>query len=224
MYNTSESAYVNVNESVKNYILIGLVILLVFSLMGGYFLAFLGVLEGAELGRIVFSLFILSEIPILVNYFYFIISRLRIHTGRISSIFIAYYTPGLLFHSGIYTIVLGLTFAHTLLVIQQSFYCMIFMFILGLLWIIDFILYSKSWPLYPSSDQNAIYTYWFLWVVLFGLLIGIPFHAKTWNLFWVSMFPILTFGSLLVVMFQDFRNKRTNTKTLRKLKTQNPVN
>ncbi len=223
MYNTNDSAYFNVKESMKNFILIGLVILLVFSLMVGYFLAFLGTLEGAELGRIIFSLFILSEIPILVNYIYFIICRFGLQTSRIARIFVTYYTPGLLFHSGIYTIVLGLTFAHSLLVIQQSFYCIVFMFILGLLWIIDFILYSKSWPLYPSGDQRAIYLYWLQWVVLFGLVIGIPFHAKAWSLFWVSIFPTFAFGPLLVVIFQDLRNKRANTQKSRKLETQNPV-
>lgn len=223
MYNTSDSVYINVNDSVKNIILIGLMILLILSLLGGYFLSFSGTLEGTELGKIILLLFILSEIPILLNYFYFVIGRFGLLADRILNIFAAYYAPGLMFHSGIYPIVIGLTFAHALLVIQQSIYCVIFMVILGLLWTIDYILWFKNWPLYPRSDQNVISLYWLQWVVLFGTLIGLPFHARTWSLFWVSVFPTLTCGSLVVVIFQDFRNKRTNTQNMGKLETQNPV-
>jgi hypothetical protein len=220
MYNTGDSAYIYVNDSMKNNILICLVILLVGSLLGGYFLSFSGFFEGIELGRIVFPLFILSEIPILVNYFYFVLTRFGLPTKRISIIFAVYYTPSLMIHSGIYTVVIGLAFAHLLLVTHQSVYCMIFMGVLGLLWIIDYILWSKNWPLYPRAEQNTIFLHWFQWVVLFGLLIGLPIHAKTWSLLLVTVFPTIAFGSLFVVIFQEFRNRRTITQ---KVETQNPI-
>ncbi len=202
----------------KNIILIGLVILLVGSLLGGYFLSFYGFFEGIELGRILFPMFILSEIPILVNYFYFVLTRFGLPINRISTIFSLYYTPSLMIHSGIYTIVIGLAFAHLLLVTHQSVYCMIFMGVLGLLWIIDYILCSENWPLYPRAEQNTIFLYWFQRVILFGLLIGLPFHAKTWSLLLVSVFTTITFGSLFVVIFREFRDRRINT-----LKMGNPV-
>ncbi|MFX1283428.1 MAG: hypothetical protein ACFFB5_07225 [Promethearchaeota archaeon] len=223
MYNTSDSAYIKVNDSIKNSILIGLVILLICSLVSGYILSLFDSFEGTELGRIIFLLFILSEIPILVNYFYLVANRVGLRIHKISSIFTRYYTPGLMFHSGIYTIVISLTLTHVLLVVQQSINCMIFILILGLLWTIEYSFWLIDWPLYPRRDQKEIFLYWLQWVTLFGILIGLPFHVKIWSLFWLSVFPTLTFGSLLIVIFQDFRNKRTNTQILGKLDAQNLV-
>ena len=223
MYNMSDLPSIKVNDSVRNNILMGLMILQILSLLSGYFLSSPGIIEGTELGRIIFLLFILSEVPIVVNYFYFVTVRLGLPTDSISNVFAAYYTPSLIFHSGIYTIVIGLTVAHILLLIQQSIYCMIFIFILGLLWVIDYILWFRNWPLYPRSDHNVVFLYWLQWTVLFGTLIGLPFHVRTWSLFWVSVFPTLTFGSLLIIIFLDLRKKKTNTQKMEKLETQNPI-
>ncbi|MFX0125531.1 MAG: hypothetical protein ACFFAE_18055 [Candidatus Hodarchaeota archaeon] len=200
---------VNDHNSVKRFIHFGLMILLGVSLLSGYLLSFLGIFEGTELGGIIFSLFILSAIPILLNYFYFVLARFGLLSSKISTIFNVYYTPSLMVHSGIYTIVIGLAFAHSLLVINQSIYCMILILILGLLWMIEYILWLKNWPLYTKADRNMIFIYW---VVLFGLLIGLPFHARTWSLFWVSALPTITFGSLFLVIIQDFKDRRTNTR------------
>jgi len=214
MYNTYSKASIHVKDSMKNIILIGLMLSLALSLLGGYFISTIHFFEGTELGRIVYILFILSEIPILINYCHFILIKFRFQVESLSSIFAIYYTPGLLVHSGIYTFMIGLAFAHMLSVFPQSVYCLIFIGVLGLLWMIDYVLWSFNWPLYPRAENNASFFYWLQWVISFGLLIGIPFHAQTSSLFWISVFPTVTFGSLFIVIIQDFRHKRTNTQKM----------
>ena len=86
MYNTSDKAFISVNDSMKNIILIGLMIFIIGSLLIGYFLSEFNIFEGTELGRFVFILFVLSEIPILVNYFYYIATRFGLETEKISTI------------------------------------------------------------------------------------------------------------------------------------------
>jgi hypothetical protein len=212
MYDTYGKASIHVKDSMKNIILIGLMFSLALSLLGGYLISRFGFFEGTELGQIVYILFIFSEIPILVNYFYYVVSIFGFPVERFASIFTKYYTPGLLVHSVIYTFMIGLTFAHLLSVFQQSVYCVLFIGVLGLLWIIDYVLWSNNWPLYPRAEAKPAFLYYLQWVILFGLLIGIPFHARTSSLFWISAFPTITFGSLFIVIIQEFRDKRTNNQ------------
>lgn len=193
----------------KNLILIGLVLSLALSLIGGYLIFAVGFFRGAELGRVVYILFILSAIPVLINYFYYVVLKFGFPLGRLSNIFANYYTPGLLVHSGIYTVMLGLVLAHILSIFRQSIYYFIFIGVLGLLWISDYVLWSFNWPLYPRAKSNTAFFYWFQWMILFGLLIGIAFHAQTLSLFWISVFPTITFGSLFIVIIQEFHDRRT---------------
>ncbi|MFX0117661.1 MAG: hypothetical protein ACFFB3_24160 [Candidatus Hodarchaeota archaeon] len=198
----------------KNLTCIGLAFLLVLSLIAGYFILLPANLEGSELGHFIFSLFIFAEIPLLVNYFYFVISRSGLMPAKISRIFPSYYGPGLILHSVVYTVLIGLIFTHALLLEQEAMWCAILLLIPGLIWIIEYILWIKNWPLYPGRNQKALYLYWFYWVLLFGFLIGLPFHAKTWSLFWAAVIPILTFGTLLWIILQDVRSIRIKTQRM----------
>lgn len=211
MYNTYGKASIHVKDSMKNLILIGLMLSLALSLLGGYFISSMSLFKGAELGHVVYSLFILSEIPILLNYFYLSASKFGFQMKRLSSIFAVYYTPSLLVHSGMYTLMIGFAFAHMRSVFQQSIYCIIFMGVLILLWIIDYILWCYNWPFSPRVKQT-IFLSWLQWIILFGLLIGIPFHTRTSSIFWISVFPTITFGSLFIVIIQEFRDRRVKTQ------------
>ncbi|UCG01954.1 MAG: hypothetical protein JSW11_20440 [Candidatus Heimdallarchaeota archaeon] len=223
MYNINDSVNIKIIDSMKNVVLISLVILLALVLLGGYFLPFFIPLEGRELGRIIFPLFILSEIPILVNYFFFVINRFGLISNTLSQLFIRYYTSSLIFHSGIFTIVLGITFLHSVVVIQQSVFCLLLLLILGFLWVIEFLFWFINWPLYPQKEKNVFFLYFFHWIVLFGLLIGLPFHARAWSLIWVCIFSPLSFGSLLVIIFQEIRNRKRTGQTIGKSEKQSLV-
>ncbi|MFX1249438.1 MAG: hypothetical protein ACFFBQ_18755 [Promethearchaeota archaeon] len=225
MYNTSYSM-IKINDSVKKAMLISLGILITLVLLIGYLVPIFITphLEGRGLGRIIFPLFVIVEIPILVNYFYFVINRLGLTSDTFSKLFFKYYTPSLIFHSGLFTIVVGLIFMHSLIVIQKSIYCLFLLFIFGLLWTIEYSFWFINWPLYPRKDNLiAIFLYWFQWLVLFGLLIGLPFHAKSWNLFWVCVFSPLSFGSLFLIISQEIRNRRKASKTIGKFEPQSLV-
>ena len=223
MYNTNDSVDIKIIDSMKNVVFISLVILLALVLLSGYFLTIFIPLEGHELGQIIFPLFILSEIPILVNYVFFIINRFGLISDTLSQLFIIYYTPSLIFHSGTFTIVLGITFIHSVVVIQQSVFCLLLLLILGFLWAVEIFFWFTNWPLDPQRDKNVIFLYFFYWMVLFGLLIGLPFHAKAWSLIWVCVFSPLSFGSLLVIIFQEIRNREKIGQTTGKTQKQNLV-
>ncbi|MFX0085503.1 MAG: hypothetical protein ACFFAU_07505 [Candidatus Hodarchaeota archaeon] len=222
MNNTSYSN-IKIFDSVKRVIFLSLAILLTLVLVIGYFLSSFITIEGRGLGRIIFPLFIIAEIPILVNYFYFVVNRLGLTSDALSQLFIKYYTPSLIFHSGIFTIVIGITLMHSLIVVQKSVFCIFLLFILGFLWAVEYFFWFINWPLYPQKEKFVIFLYWLQWVVLFGLLIGLPFHTKTWSLFWVCTFSPISFGSLLMIIFQDIRHKRRRSQSLGKFKTQTLV-
>ncbi|MFX1506825.1 MAG: hypothetical protein ACFFDC_12045 [Promethearchaeota archaeon] len=223
MYNTNDSVDIKIIDSIKNIVIISLVILLALVLLGGYFLLDFVLPEGRELGRIIFPLFILSEIPLLVNYVFFVINRFGLKSKTLSQLFIRYYTPCLIFHSGIFTIVVGMTFIHSVVAIQQSVFCLLLLLTLGFLWAVEFLFWFINWPLYPQRDKNVVFLYFFHWIVLFGLLIGLPFHAKAWSLIWVGTFSPLSFGSLLVIIFQEIRNREKTGQTIGKSKKQSLV-
>ena len=66
------------------------------------------------------------------------------------------------------------------------------------------------WPIYPRREERMRYLYWIHWSVVFGLLIGLPFHAKVWSLFWMIIFSMSFFGTLILIIVQDARNKGKN--------------
>jgi len=86
-----------------------------------------------------------------------------------------------------------------------------------LLWLFELILYFKNWPAYPGYRQASLLLYWFHWAVVFGLLIGLPFHAKTWSPAWMSLISITTFTPLIWLLASEIlmlRNKTSESRTL----------
>lgn len=226
MYNTNEFTNYQVNDSFKKIIISGLVILLTLVVLSSFSFVLSFGFDGRILGYLIFPLFIISEIPILINYFYLLITKLGLILNSGNSVigkkyefFSLYYTLGLIFHSGLYTIVLGLVIIHILLLIQQSTYCVILMLILSLMWIIEFIFWSTSWPLYPKIEQKSIFLYWIHWSLLFGLLIGLPFHVGTWNLFWMTVLPLTTFFPLLLLIGTDILEIRNKTQEVKQIES-----
>jgi len=100
---------------------------------------------------------------------------------------------------------------------ETSSYCFILMLVPGLLWLFELILYFKNWPAYPGYRQASLLLYWFHWAVVFGLLIGLPFHAKTWSPAWMSLISITTFTPLIWLLASEIlmlRNKTSESRTL----------
>ncbi|MHA2304316.1 MAG: hypothetical protein ACXACU_02900 [Candidatus Hodarchaeales archaeon] len=227
MYKTNVSKIYQINSSLKKGILFGLVILLIVTLVGSYFSLAAIHFEGTKLGFILFPLFIFATIPILINFFYLVLNRLGLMKysensvrERISSFFALYYTTGLIFHSGVYTIVIGLVLTHMFLLIQQSTYCVILMIILGLIWLIEAILWAKNWPLYPLRGYKLKSLYWLHWALVFGLLIGLPFHVGTWSLFWMIVIPLITYIPLLWLIGVEILKSRFQAQKSGKLDSQ----
>jgi hypothetical protein len=216
MYNTNEEIFNIVSDSRKRYFQIRLMILLALSILGGYLLSLLNSIDGADLGQLIFPLFLLSVFPILVNFFYLVMVQFKLRNNLIMRFFAFYYTPSLIIHSVLFTLALGVVIAHSLLVWQQSIYCLIFLISIGVLWLMEYALWMKNWPLYVKADEQYPILHWLHWSVLFGLLVGIPFHAKTSNLFWMIGVPSLLFGSLMILIFQNVLTKVLQTKKLGK--------
>ena len=210
MYTIDHYTRFTLTDSIKTVSLIGNGLLLAFIVIVGYLLSTFIPLDGRGVGRILFPLFIISEIPILINYSLFVLLRWNLVPEKFSHFFIKYYAPGLIFHSGIFTIAVGITFLHSLIVSQQSIYCFVLLIVLGILWIIEYVLWFIKWPVYPQGEKKINLLYWFQWSIIFGLLIGLPFHAKTWSLFPMISFSTLSFGSLVLIIFHDIRNKKIN--------------
>ncbi len=212
MYNTNTTANLNFNKSVKSTLLIRIVILLIISTISSYFIVEVARIDGKILGQIIFPLFIVAEIPILFNYFFLILNKFGMATKGFSrilgktNVFGWVYTIGLIFHSGLYTIVLGLVATHMLQLLQQSTYCVILMFVLGLIWLIEYSFWIVSWPLYPKSRSKLTLLYWLHWSLIFGLMIGLPFHVGNWNLFGMIFISLITFGSLFVLITSELWN------------------
>lgn len=205
-------------------ILLGLMILLFISICGAYIVKNLFNLHGKELGHIIFPLFVISEIPVIINYFYSILYRFRVIENSKKSVirkvkrgFFIYYTPGLIFHSTLFTITLGLVYTHLLLLIEQASYCLIFMLILGFIWTTECLLWIKYWPLYPIEKKFLIVLYFVNWLVIFGLLIGLPFHTKTWSLQWtisVSSFLFIPLIGLIGAELLSIRSRFQNRDSI----------
>ncbi|MHA2298462.1 MAG: hypothetical protein ACXAEU_12065 [Candidatus Hodarchaeales archaeon] len=217
MFLENRSIDIKINDSVRNPILIGLVILLVLSILGSFFFLLPANLEGSYLGHFIVPLVIASTIPIFVNYIYFVISRFGSTSNtnnsfieKMSSIVTKYYLLGLIFHSVIYTIVIGLVFTHALLVIKQATYCLVLLFLFGIIWLIEYIFWFNNWPLYPKSNQEVISLYWLHWLLLFGTSIWVIFHAGVW--FAYMFIPSLAIAVALVVILQDIRSIRRKTQ------------
>jgi hypothetical protein len=181
------------------------------STISSYFIVEMARIDGKILGQIIFPLFIIAEIPILFNYFFLILNKFGLATrgfSRIlgkSKIFGWIYTISLIFHSGLYTIVLGLVATHMLQLLQQSAYCVILMLVLGLIWLIEYGFWLVNWPLYPKRSKLAL-LYWFHWSLIFGMMIGLPFHVGNWNLFGMIFISLVTFGSLFVLITSELWN------------------
>ncbi|UCE12893.1 MAG: hypothetical protein JSV04_11960, partial [Candidatus Heimdallarchaeota archaeon] len=196
-YNSSEIK-ITFTDSVKKVILISLAILFIISITGSYFILIPMNPEGKDLGYLLIPLIVISEIPILVNYFYLVIHKFgRISTTknsvmtRISQIFTLYYTPALTFHSVVHTIVIGFVLSHALLVMDKTTslhvfsvaipYCMLFLPVLGLLWVIEFFFWCKNWPIDPKPKQRDSYLYWIYWFFFFSTSVYAIFHSGLWG-------------------------------------------
>ncbi|MHA1226327.1 MAG: hypothetical protein ACTSPV_06245 [Candidatus Hodarchaeales archaeon] len=200
MYNTNNLMNIQTNKSWRNILLIGLVFLFIGSMLSSYFIFFTNNLEGAQLGYVIFPLFVVSEVPILLNYFYLVSFKSRLMKYLDNSVkknfyyyFEIYYTPSLVFHSILYTIVIGLVTTHVMLLVQQTTYCIIFMLVFCLIWIIEYYFWSKNWLLYPVEGEKHVILYWIHWLIVFGLFVGLPFHVKNFNVFWMVLVSTMTF-------------------------------
>jgi hypothetical protein len=222
---------VNYNNTIRKGILIGLVILLIISIVGNYFILLPANIEGTDLGYLLVPLIIISEIPILVNYLYLVILKfIRIsipnntRITRISKIFTSYYSLGLIFHSIIYTIVTGFVLTHTLLVMKQATlirvfwvdiaYCTIFLVIIGLIWVIEYFFWTKNWPLYLRLNQKVTFLYWFYWFSLFSTSVFAIFHSGAWSQSIFLCIGYITFAyvTLAVLVLQDILDIRVRTQ------------
>ncbi|MFW9991722.1 MAG: hypothetical protein ACFFD4_06655 [Candidatus Odinarchaeota archaeon] len=218
------STDIQVHDSLKRKVLVGLVALLVLLLLNVSIFLPAG-LEGKAVGRVIVPLILVSVIPILLNYTYSLSYRFEIiidsknQIGRfIARFFAKYYTPALIFHSVVFTIVLGLASTHVLLVlvVEQAtpayrMFALIMLFISGLLWIIEYVFWTENWPLQPNT-RKMILLNWLYWSIGFGTFLGILFHAKAWNVFWM-MVIVLAYCTLVLVIVQDTRRmlmKRRN--------------
>jgi hypothetical protein len=215
MYKIDYYTRLKLTDSIKTVSLIGNGLLLAFIVIVGYLLSTFIPLDGRGVGGILFPLFIISEIPILINYSIFVLLRSNLVPDKLFHFFIKYYAPSLIFHSGVFTIVLGITFLHSLVVSQQSIFCFVLIIVLSILWILEYVFWFIKWPVYPQGEKKINLLYWFQWSIVFGLLIGLPFHAKTWSLFPMISFSTLSFGSLMLIIFHDIRNKERSTRFLR---------
>jgi hypothetical protein len=233
MFATNDFAEIKVNyfKSAKKTILTGLIVLLIISMIVSYYILLPVKIEGKVLGHLLVPLIIISEIPILVNYLYFVIlkfsqlssKKFPINVG-ISKLFTLYYTPGLILHSILYSIVVSLVLAHTLLVMDNVTsirvlfvnipYCMIFLLILALIWLIELIFWMKNWPLFPEHKRKEIHLYWIHWFFLFSTSVFAIFHSGAWSQsIFLSIgyitFAYVTFAGLFL---QDKLNVRVRTE------------
>jgi hypothetical protein len=218
MYISNYDTSFKLPDSLRKVFLIGNGLLLVLVVILGYFLSTNIPLDGRRIGGTLFFLFIVSEIPILINYSFFVFLRLNLVSDKLSHLFIKYYTPSLIFHSVVFTIVLGITFLHSLVVTQQSIFCFLLLIVLGFLWGMEYLFWFIKWPVYPLGDKKITVLYWFQWSIIFGLMIGLPFHAKTWSLFSMILFSTLSFGSLVFIIFRDIRDFNRSIRFFRERK------
>ncbi len=168
-------------------------------------------INGNSLGHFILPLFLLSELPLLANFYLIFLVRLGFSPPQITRIFSRYYMSGLIFHSLSFTLTLGVVFIHMISLLAKATYCIILMAILIFLWFIEYNFWKKRWPLHPTNFQSSI-AYWFHWTTIFGLIIGLPFHAGTWSLFTVAIFAPVTFGSLFLIIIQDFSNLKSKSQ------------
>lgn len=165
-------------------------------------------INGRNIGHLILPLFLISELPLLMNYFYILILRIGFSPPQVTKIFIQYYNLGLIFHSLSFTITLGVIFIHMTSLLNKATYCIILMLILIILWLIEYNFWKKRWPLHPTTFRSS-FVYWIHWAMIFGLIIGLPFHAGTWSLFMIVVFAPVTFGSLIFMVILDFLNLKS---------------
>jgi hypothetical protein len=231
MYNTDEFETVKVvlNDSKKRILLMGLFILLILSTIGIYFVFIPTNIEGKDIGHFLVPLIVISEIPLLSNYFFLVIFKFsnvpKIHNAITSRV-----TIGLIFHSIIYTIIVGLVLSHTLLVMQKATlsrvlwvnipYCVIFMLIVGLIWIMEFLFWRINWPLYPKNKPKVTFLYWSYWFLLFSTSIFAIFHSGTfsqsipWGIMIIVGYMAFVYITLIWIIFRDVNNLRMKTQSI----------
>ncbi|MFX0050018.1 MAG: hypothetical protein ACFE8U_01875 [Candidatus Hermodarchaeota archaeon] len=239
MYNKDEFKTVKVvfNDSKKRILLMGLFILLILSTVGIYFIFIPTNIEGKDIGHFLVPLIVISEIPLLSNYFFLVIFKFsnvpKIHnaiTSRITKFFTFFYPIGLIFHSIIYTIIVGLVLNHTLLVMQKATlirvlwvnipYCVIFILIVGLIWIMEFLLWTINWPLYPKNKPKVTFLYWSYWFLLFSTSIFTIFHSGTfsqsipWGTMIIVGYMAFVYITLIWIIFRDVHNLRMKTQSI----------
>jgi hypothetical protein len=233
MYIVKDLTEIKVNyfKSAKKTILVGLIVLLSISMIVSNYILLPMKIEGKVLGHFLIPLIVISEIPILVNYLYLVISIFGRMTTRknqkmevISKIFNQYYTPGLILHSILYSIVVGLVLAHTLLVMDNVTpirvlfvdipYCMIFLLILVLIWIIEFIFWIRNWPLYPKYKRTETYLYWIHWFFLFSTSVFAIFHSGAWgqSIFFSVGYITFVYVTLAGLIIENKLNLRVRTQ------------
>ncbi len=221
MDKTSSSVNLTISDSLKRIVIPILVTLGIVSILTSFLILVPENVEGAVVGRIIAPLFLLSEFPILINFFFQILNRLRFIQGfqfrfynRIMEIFSFYYPVGLIFHSSLFTIVIGLLFSHTLVLIQKAgLLCLLLIGIPVFLWIFDFLLWMNNWPLYPTYSVKLLSLIWLYWFILFGFLIGIVFHAKIFSIFWIGIISMMLIV-LIGIIFLDVNKIKTETNNL----------
>ena len=168
-------------------------------------------IDAYKIGYLILPLFYLSEVPLLINFFYILLSRIGFFTNQVLSLFSHFYPYGLIFHSVIFTMTLGVVFVHMMLLLHKAGYCVIFMILLIFLWLIEYFFWERKWPLVQSSKL-----YWLHWTIIFGLFIGLPFHADSWSLLTVTVFAPIVYGALFFMFVQDslrFRSRDQKTKS-----------